>query len=274
MSLTIDPRTCTRCGTCVEVCPAGIIATAGPDELPAWVPGAARGCIRCGHCVAVCPEAALSLPFMAPADLPAVKPELAVSADQMVQLVRSRRSIRVYRRKPVDPALLTRVIDLARHAPTAKNLQPVRWLVVRDPETVARLAAMVIAWMQGLVAAGDGRFFPLPLLKGLVAEWGAGRDRICRSAPHLIVAYGAKNFPPALSGCLIALTTLELAAPAFGLGACWAGYFDLAANHHPPLAQALDLPDGHQSYGGLMIGYPKFAYPRMPLRNPADITWR
>jgi nitroreductase len=111
-------------------------------------------------------------------------------------------------------------------------------------------------------------------LKGLAAEWAAGRDRICRSAPHLIVAYGAKNFPPALSGCLIALTTLELAAPAFGLGACWAGYFDLAANHHLPLAEALGLPDGHQSYGGLMIGYPRFAYPRMPLRNPADITWR
>ncbi len=273
MSLTIDPRTCTRCGTCVEICPAGIIAMAGPDELPAWVPGAARGCIRCGHCVAVCPEAALSLSFMAPEDLPAVKPELAVSADQMAQLVRSRRSIRAYRRKPVDPALLARMIDLACHAPTAKNLQPVRWLVVRERDSVTRLAGLVIAWMQGLVAANDGRFFPLPLLKALAAEWEAGRDRICRSAPHLIVAYGAKNFPPALSGCLIALTTLELAAPAFGLGACWAGYFDLAAHHHPPLAEALGLPDGHQSYGALMIGYPRFAYPRMPLRNPADITW-
>jgi nitroreductase/NAD-dependent dihydropyrimidine dehydrogenase PreA subunit len=274
MSLTIDLQACTRCGTCVAVCPAGIIAMTGSEEAPAWVAGAPRLCIRCGHCVAVCPEAALSLPFMAPGELPAVKPELAVSADQMVQLVRSRRSIRVYRRKPVDPALLTRMIDLARHAPTAKNLQPVRWLVVRERESVQHLAGLVMAWMQGLVAVADSRFFPLPLLKGLAAEWEAGRDRICRNAPHLIVAYGARAFPPAMSGCLIALTTLELAAPAFGLGACWAGYFDLAANHHAPLVDALALPDGHQSYGALMIGYPKFGYPRMPLRNPADVTWR
>ncbi|MCU0556299.1 MAG: nitroreductase family protein [Desulfobacterales bacterium] len=274
MSLSIDLQACTRCRTCVEICPAGIIAMTGPEEAPAWVAGAPRLCIHCGHCVAVCPESALSLPFMAPADLPMVRPELAVSSDQMVQLVRSRRSIRVYRCKPVDQALLAAMIDLARHAPTAKNLQPVRWLVVRERETVTHLAGLVIAWMQGLVDAADSRFFPLPLLHGLVAEWAAGRDRICRNAPHLIVAYGAKTFPPAMSGCLIALTTLELAAPAFGLGACWAGYFDLAATHHPPLADALNLPDGHQSYGALMIGYPKFGYPRMPLRNPADVTWR
>lgn len=274
MTLTIDTRSCTRCQTCVQVCPAGIIAMTGPEDTPAWVDGAQSSCIRCGHCVAVCPEGALSLPFMAPAELPTVKPELAVSADQMVQLVRSRRSIRAYRRKPVERELLARMIDLARYAPTAKNLQPVRWLVIRERQEVQRMAGLVIAWMQELAAAADSRFFPLPLLENLVAEWHSGRDRICRNAPHLILAYGAKNFPAALSGCLISLTTLELAAPAFGLGGCWAGYFNLAAGLYPPLGEALALPEGHQSYGALMIGYPRFSYPRMPLRNPADVTWR
>jgi len=70
------------------------------------------------------------------------------------------------------------------------------------------------------------------------------------------------------------LTYLELAAPAFGLGTCWAGYFDVAANLWPPLKNALELPDGHTSFGAMMIGYPKYKYQRMPLRNQAKISWR
>ena len=78
----------------------------------------------------------------------------------------------------------------------------------------------------------------------------------------------------AQTACVIALTYLELAASAFGLGTCWAGYFNAAATFWPPLQSALALPENHASYGAMMIGHPKFAYHRLPERKEADISWR
>lgn len=74
--------------------------------------------------------------------------------------------------------------------------------------------------------------------------------------------------------CTIALTYLELAATSMGLGTCWAGYFNVAATSFPPMQEALALPPGHQAFGSMMVGCPKFSYHRLPLRNPPAISWR
>jgi len=74
--------------------------------------------------------------------------------------------------------------------------------------------------------------------------------------------------------CTIALATLELASTAMGLGCCWAGYFNAAATTFPPMLEALALPSGHQSFGAMMVGYPKFTYHRLPTRKMPNITWR
>ena len=78
----------------------------------------------------------------------------------------------------------------------------------------------------------------------------------------------------ALHACTIALTYLELAATSMGLGTCWAGYFNVTATSFPPMQEALALPPGHQAFGSMMVGYPKFSYHRLPLRNPPAISWR
>jgi nitroreductase len=107
-----------------------------------------------------------------------------------------------------------------------------------------------------------------------IAGWDSGVDMICRGAPHLVIACGPENLPISATDCAIALTYLELAAPSFGLGACWAGFFTAAARQWSPLQQALALPEGHVVCGAMMIGYPRFRYYRLPLRNEAQIMWR
>jgi len=107
-----------------------------------------------------------------------------------------------------------------------------------------------------------------------VAAWEKGSDRILRRAPHLIVAHASPAVPLAQSDCIIALSYLELAAFAAGLGTCWAGYLNSAANIYPPLQNALALPEGHQTFGALMVGRPKYRYQRIPLRNAPNIEWR
>jgi hypothetical protein len=39
------------------------------------------------------------------------------------------------------------------------------------------------------------------------------------------------------------------------------------------MVKALALPDGRQCFGALMLGYPRFACQRLPLRKPPVISW-
>ena len=111
-------------------------------------------------------------------------------------------------------------------------------------------------------------------LPRFVEAWETGTDLISRGAPGLVIAHAPKDYTLAQTDSAIALTFLDLAAPSFGLGSCWAGFFMMAASHWPPLQQALELPEGHACFGAMMLGYPKYEYHRLPLRKEADITWR
>ncbi len=272
--IQVDPDKCLRDGICAAVCPAQIISFSKEDgDLPALVDNAETICIRCGHCVAVCPEGALTHQAMNPIDCPPVREEFHVGHEIMEHLLRSRRSVRVYRRKPVPKQVLETLIDMAGYAPSGSNMQPVRWLVILEPEKVQELAGMVVDWMKHSI----GEKSPLAdLLRfdRIVESWQEGKDRILRGAPHLIVAHAPGQERTAPAACTIALAYLELAAGSLALGTCWAGYFTTAAASWPPLAETLALPDKHSVFGAMMVGYPRFAYRRLPLRNPARITWQ
>jgi nitroreductase len=132
---------------------------------------------------------------------------------------------------------------------------------------------MTMEWMQANIKAMPG-MDGAAIMGHFVQSWEQGEDPILRGAPHFIVGHLHKSTLMPLENCSIALTYLELAAFSMGLGACWAGAFQLAAMLHPPLMEALQLPEEHQSFGAMMIGYPKYGYSRIPLRNDAQILWR
>jgi len=271
--LTVDQEKCKRDGICAEVCPAGIIELKDKDAFPSLVVGGDEICIRCGHCVAVCPHGAMSHAIMKPEDCQSVNEEWLFGPKEVEHFLRYRRSIRNYKDKQIEREILTKLIDVAKFAPSGHNLQPVRWLVIHEKEEVQRLAAFVIDWMRYLIKEESPLVAALHLDR-VVSSWEQGKDPICRKAPHIIVAHAHKEDRTAPSACTIALTYLELAASSFDLGACWAGYFNAAATLWPPMQKELGLPEGNVSFGAMMVGYPKFKYQRLPLRNDAEIMWR
>lgn len=270
---TVDEKKCRRDGLCVAECPAKIIEIIGKEDYPTPIAGAGELCINCGHCVSICPHGAMFLKTMSPKDCLPVREELLLSPEQCEHFLRSRRSIRSYKEKRVSRDLLQKLIELARYAPTGHNSQSVHWLVIEDAKEVRSLAGLVADWMRSLIA--EKVEFALSMhMDRIVDSWDKGIDRILRSAPHLVVAHGLSTMPISQSSCFIALTYMDLAATSLGLGTCWAGYFTAAANFYPPLQEALALPQGHQPYGAMMIGYPMYRYQRMPPRNKPEISWR
>lgn len=270
--LEVNQRSCNQDGICAAVCPVGIIKleTGG---FPTPVSNAEELCIRCGHCVAACPTGSLSHREMPVEQCPPVRKELRLSPEHCEHFLRSRRSIRVYKEEPVPRDEITRLIEMARYAPSGHNSQCAEWLVADNRDDLRHLAGIVTDWMRWMIGSMP-EVAQAWHLDVTVKRWEEGHDVILRGAPALIVAHAAEDSLVAPSTCTIALAYLELAATGMGLGCCWAGYFNAAASTFPPLKEALGLPEGHQSFGSMMVGYPKFSYHRLPLRNPPPISWR
>lgn len=270
---SIDDSRCKRDGICVAECPACLIEMKTPDSSPSPIPGAENLCIKCGHCVAVCPHGALTLNFMSPADCQDVAKSDLPSASQVEMLMKSRRSIRTYREKPVGRDTLENLIEVARHAPSGHNSQPVSWQVFENKEELNRLASITVDWMRFMVKNAP-QVASLMHFDLVISAWERGKDRILRGAPNLVIAHAPADLMPAQAACIIALTYMELHAASLGLGTCWAGYFNAAATMYQPMKDALELPSGHQSFGALMVGYPKYIYKRIPLRNKPLVSWK
>ncbi len=271
--ITIDAEKCKRDGICVRECPAAIIKLKDKENVPQLMKGGEGICLRCGHCVAVCPHGALSHREIPLEDCPPIEKDLTVSLEQVVQLLRSRRSVRTFKDKPVEKETVQQLIEIARYAPTGSNMQLLKWTVFTDKEKVHALAGLVADWMKYQLAKADTAL-KASYMPNIVAAWDFGVDAILRGAPGLIVATAPKDAGNGLVDISIALTYLELAAPAMGLGTCWAGLLQGAMLSWDPLKEAIGLPDGNVYHYPMMIGYAKPKYYRLPERKPPKITFK
>ena len=270
---TVDEEKCDLCQVCVAACPAGLIGVSSGASVPTPLDPGEEACFDCGHCVAACPTGALSHQHATPEQCLSIREDLRVTAEQIGELMRSRRSVRNYEARAVSRDTLAELLDVARYAPSGCNAQPVHWLVVYDTAQVRRISGMVVDGLRQMIEQEPES--PIhDVLERLVKAWDEGADVLSRGAPHLIIAHAPQADPLAASACTIAQTYLELAASAFGLGACWMGLVDMTANSWPPLEQCLALPEGHVVFGTMAIGHPKLRYARIPPRKALRVAWR
>lgn len=270
--LTIDKEKCKQDGLCAADCPLAIIRFPGQGGYPEMVPNAEAMCLRCGHCVAVCPHGALEHAQVHRADCPPIDKAEALSEVQVEQFLRSRRSVRRFKDQPVEQANLQRLIEIARYAPTGSNLQLVEWMVINDRQRLHELSGQVIQWMRGIMEA-DPQCKALPYIPMLVKAWDDGADAVLRSAPCLVTAMAPAHDRNGMVNLTLALSYLELAAPVFGLGTCWAGLLQGAMLSNPALKQAVGIPQNYPHHYPMMMGYSKAHYYRLPERRPPKIAW-
>jgi nitroreductase/NAD-dependent dihydropyrimidine dehydrogenase PreA subunit len=274
MSLfTINEATCTRCNICVDECPAQIIEAATKECLPAPTKEADTFCINCGHCVAVCPTEAFNLATMNSADCTPINRELLPDENNIAALLKSRRSVRKFTDQPVGHEVLADLLDVSRYAPTGSNAQQVHWTVFQNAEDIKSFSSLVVDWAK-LMADQVPDAVMAERLTRISSEWAEGRDPILHKAPCLIVVHGHADLPCIQTDCSIALTYLELYAASKGLGTYWAGFLSIASATHPPVLKALNLPEGHNCFGAVMLGHPRYQYNLIPKREPINVTWR
>ncbi|AEH51905.1 nitroreductase family protein [Pseudothermotoga thermarum] len=166
----------------------------------------------------------------------------------IVEAVKTRRSIRRYEPRDVPKEIIVEILQLALNAPSAGNRQPWRIHVVRD----YRLKEL-------LTDAAGGQMFimeaPWVICVVAVPEESASR-------------YGERGRSLyCIQDTAALITHILLLARNYGLDTCWVGAFD-----EKKVAEVLNLPVGHRCVAIIPIGYagePRKDRPRKSLSEIA-----
>ncbi len=287
--ISIDESRCTLCGLCEPMCVRRILQP-GEKSMKVVDPGM---CIFCGHCKAVCPVDAPVLsnldekefePIPAGAEMPA--------PPALFHFFRRRRSLRLYKKRPVEVEKLERIIEAGRFAPTGGNRQGCEYVVVNGRESLDRICSLTMGMLQAEgrrieEAVDRARRLNEPLSEKdlsrqnypqvwdrLARKWKEGADQLFHHAPALIVIHqkaGVAATPEVDAG--IASLQMVLMAEALGLGTCYIGFLIVALENSEELRDALRIPPGNQAQVALTVGYPDVEFLKLVARNPARIEW-
>lgn len=270
--ISIDTETCVKDGLCQQACPGNLIEF-NKGEFPKPLSNIETDCVRCGHCVVVCPTNSLIHSDIPQEECVELKKNLEIQEDEVIQFIKTRRSIRNFMNKPVSRLDIEKVLDITRFSPTGHNDQDVRWSIYDSKKDIKAIADSTVDFFRHIIKTSSVTELPFDM-QNLIDIYEKGQDIILRDAPVLIVAHCIKESQMARISCYIALTTLELAAKGCGLGSCWAGLVMAAAmSEYKPLIDILNLPEDQQFCGAMMMGYPRLKYNRIPVRNKSVIYW-
>jgi nitroreductase/ferredoxin len=268
---TVNEETCTKCGACAEVCHLGIIdfhANSFPRSFPEI---SEQLCSKCSACLIVCPNESFIHRDVSYEECPKIDTTFKISYEQCAQLLKTRRSIRAFKDTPVPRDVILQAIEAARFSPTGNNVQNVQWLIIDDRDMIDEFRKAGNEWLLTFI-----KYAPMyaPLADIWEKQMQDGADILLRDAPAIVSVFAEKDNAYNATICPISLAYFDLAAISLGLGCCWDGLFEAAWNNLPQIKDAIALPEEYQIFGSMAVGYPKYKYHRIPMRNQARITWR
>jgi nitroreductase/NAD-dependent dihydropyrimidine dehydrogenase PreA subunit len=293
--IAIDSSRCRKDGLCATVCPARIFTQREKATVPE-VAGKER-CIACGHCLAICRSAAISHSAFPPGSISPIDLEKMPSPEQVMELLRARRSIRAFREEPLEKEAIETIIEGARLAPSAHNSQSTRFFVVLDQAVLSQVSALTIEYLRFEVRRLNSFSFRMlgSVVNKKLVEWGrqeipslewtirrfeAGEDPILHHAPALLVFHARRGVGLADVNAHLALQNASLLASSMGVGHFYTGWVMAACR--APMSQEwrkripslLGIPPENRLHGALALGYPVPEFKNWIDKKPARIQWR
>lgn len=258
---------CVGCGLCVQDCPVRNLSVADGKA-------AVRGnCMECGHCFAVCPSGAVQITGC-PSDgvIELNQERLPVDGDSLLELIKSRRSIRNFQAKAISHETWSKVLEAGRFTASAANNQDVKYTIVQEElEIVKKYVWDGFHIMLESMRKIQGEKHPFVMqLKGMIRlhENNSIHDPLFFNAPALLIITSASP----LNGGL-ATSNIELMAHAEGLGVLISGFIQTALSRNEAACKYLNV-DIKQICSCLLVGYPAVKYQRSVPRKAANIEWK
>ncbi len=159
------------------------------------------------------------------------------------EAIQNRRSIRKFQQEPISIDLLTKLVDCARMAPYPMNLQPLKFAVMSEKETIDTI-------------------FPCTRWAGFLED-GSPKEGERPTAYILILGDGdirANTDFQVENG--IAGATITLAATEEGVATCWLG-----AINRDKIREILEIPENLTVLDLIALGYPAQESQAVPMEN-------
>ncbi len=179
---------------------------------------------------------------------------VATNYDDFLNLVRGRRSIRRFKDKPVDRETVEKILEAARHAPSAANSQPWEFVVVQDAATKKTISKSIAQKLNDVLdadptfnrnSAVQPHLFTAPVIIAV-----CGDPRLEDSYPMGKVMRNVL-FRQSLANCIY---TIQLAAACFGLASAWATI--QGGPIEAEVKKVLGIPDSYTVDHIVPLGYP------------------
>ncbi len=152
--------------------------------------------------------------------------------------IKERRSIRRYTGEPIEKDDIEKMVEAARLAPSAKNLQPWKLVIIQHPKVLEELVPIC----QGQEFVSESGAFIIGMVEG--TKWSE-------------------------IDLTIAMDHLSLEAVELGYGSCWIGAFDKDG-----VKNKFDLPEDHEPLVCMTVGVPE-KKPEPPTKKAIDelVDW-
>jgi nitroreductase len=235
--------------------------------------------------MAMCENAAISIEGLTYETNFKPIPQTNLNNAAFFDFILSRRSVRIFKDKPVPLEVLQKIIDALSTAPFGVNPDNVEITVVNNKKMIEEalpylskvyiqlakilkvpiLGKLLLRTMPKEVSNTLVNFIVPHVNKGLY-DSSTGIDDITRNAPALILFHAKKGAEEHTVDAHIYLTYSLLAAHSLGLGATVIGLVGPAINQNKPLRKLFRIPDGNEIVESMIVGYPKLQFKRAIVR--------
>lgn len=165
------------------------------------------------------------------------------------EVIKNRRSIRAFQEKDIPKEFIEKVLEAARWAPSAGNIQPWEFIIVKDKKIKMKLAE-----------AAYGQYFIAEAPIVIV---------VCTNIRKSSSRYGIRGETLySIQDAAAATQNILLSVHALGLGACWIGAFS-----EEEVSSFLNIPKHVRPVAIIPIGYPKEKPSPLYKREISEITY-
>lgn len=175
---------------------------------------------------------------------------------EILDLIKSRRSVRKFKGQPVEREKILKCIDAARYAPSAEHSQPWRFLILDDEKIKNDFTKQAFSGIYRMTTWAA----KAPVLVVVLAELDLLANRIGKQITGL-------NYY--LIDVGIAGEHFVLQAQELGLGSCWIGWFSAKG-----VRKALKIPKKYRPVSIIALGYSDVTKFKEKIRkDPKNICW-
>ncbi len=282
-NIKVNEEICTACGICVKEC-----IHSKNQENTNHVDHKYLFCNQCLHCYAVCPSKAIeigenTISSEAPGDI--------ISYDDLIFLLKKRRSVRYFEDKYVEVDILTKILNSTRHIPSGGNNQDVSVTILKNKEKKKLLKKEIVKYYKNINKISQYKFirilaslFGSPKIKeGLRNKHFVKKikdmnkklktiDLIFYNAPVVIIIHTSRILPTAKEDAILVAYNIVLSAETMGLGSCFVSLSQQALNNKNICKEIIGIDKSDEIHAVVVLGYPVRNYKRNVFREEKDIN--